>query len=55
MRGGRCTAFDQNYKIMKSDKIFRTISEELKLEGNICEVIVAYVKYMGKKNNGKTI
>ena len=31
-----------------TDKIFKTISEEFNVNGNICDVISVYIKYVNK-------
>ena len=46
IKGGRCCAFNQYYKSEISNKIFKTISEEFNVNGNICDIINVYIKYM---------
>ena len=53
IKNGRCTRFNQYYKSATEDNIFKTISKELNVKGNICDVFEAYVEYISKKK--KTI
>ena len=46
IKGGRCCAFNQYYKSKISDKIFKTISEELNINGNISDNISIYIEYI---------
>ena len=46
---GRCTAFIHYCESKLAEKIFRTISEELNVKGNICLSIEANVKNMNKE------
>ena len=48
IKGGRCCAFNQYYKSEISNKIFKTISEEFNVNGNICDIINVYIKYVNK-------
>ena len=48
IKGGRCCAFNQYYKSEISDKIFKIISEELNINGNVCDIINVYIKYVNK-------
>ena len=46
--GGRVCAFNQYYKSKSCDDILENISEELKVEGNVCDKIEAYMNYKNK-------
>ena len=48
IKGGRVCAFNQYYKSKISDDILKIISKELNFEGNVYDIIEAY---MGYKNN----
>ena len=39
IKGGRCTAFSQHYKSENSDEVFKIISKELNVNGNICDIL----------------
>ena len=41
-RGGRCTAFNQNYKSKSAENVFGATSGQLKVKGNVLEVSEAY-------------
>ena len=49
IKRSRCTAFNQYFKFKIADIFLKTISEEVNVKGNICEVIEAYDKYMSKE------
>ena len=57
IKGGRCSALNQYYKSIISDELFSTISKELNINGNVCEIIDKYFEYTNihKKNNRKRI
>ena len=42
IKGGRCTTMNRYYKSSISDNVFNIISQELNVEGNICEIIDQY-------------
>ena len=42
IKGGRCNAFNQNYKSEISDEVFNIISKELNVNGNICDILEKY-------------
>ena len=46
IKGGKVGAFNQYYQSNISDKIFKTISEELNIQGTKYEIIEKYVKYI---------
>ena len=46
IKGGKVGAFNQYYESNISDKIFKTISEELNVEGTKYEIIEKYAKYI---------
>ena len=48
IKGGRCNAFNQSYKSEISDEVFNIISKELKVKGNICEILEKYFKFLNK-------
>ena len=48
IKGGRCNAFNQHYKSEISDEVFNFISKELKVNGNICEILEKYFKFLNK-------
>ena len=48
MKGGRCNAFNQHYKSEISDEVFNIISKELDINGNICELLEKYFKFLNK-------
>ena len=55
IKGGTCTAFNQHYKSEISDEGFNIISNELNVNGNICEMFEKYFKFLNKheKQNAK--
>ena len=46
IKGGRCNAFNQNYKSEISDEVFDIISKEVNVNGNICEILEKYFKFL---------
>ena len=48
IKGGRCNAFNQHYKSEISDEVFNIISKELNVNGNICEILEKYFKFLNK-------
>ena len=48
MKGGRCNAFNQHYKSEISDEVFKLISKELNVNGNIYEILEKYFKFLNK-------
>ena len=48
IKGGRCNAFNQHYKSEISDEVFNIISKELNVNGNICEILEKYFKFLSK-------
>ena len=55
IKGGRCNAFNQHYKSEISDEVFNVISKELNVNGNICDLLEKYFKFLNKydKQYGK--
>ena len=55
IKGGRCNAFNQHYKSEISDEVFNSISKELSVIGNICDLLEKYFKFLNKyeKQYGK--
>ena len=47
-KGGRCNAFNQHYKSEISDEVFKIISKELNVNGNICEILEKYFEFLNK-------
>ena len=48
IKGGRCGIFNQYYISSISDEVFNTISEQLNIQGNKCEVMEKYFEYTYK-------
>ena len=48
IKGGRCNAFNQHYKSEISDEVFNIISKELNVNGNKCEILEKYFKFLNK-------
>ena len=48
IKGGRCNASNQHYKSEISDEVFINISKELDHNGNICEILEKYFKFLGE-------
>ena len=55
--GGRCGSLNQYYKSTISDEVFNIISEELNVNGNVCETLDKYFENgkKRKKNNKRRI
>ena len=45
IKRGRLCAFKQNYKPKNCDDILKILSRELKIEGNVYDIIEAYMKF----------
>ena len=48
IKDGRCNAFNQHYKSEISDEVFKIISKELNVNGNICEILEKYFEFLSK-------
>ena len=48
IKGGRVCAFNQNYKSKICDDVLKILSEEMKVKGNVYDIIEAYMTF---KNN----
>ena len=48
IKGGKCIAFNQHYKSEISDEVFNIISKELNVNGNICDLLEKYFKFLNK-------
>ena len=48
IKGGRCNAFNQQYKSEISDEVFNFISKELNVDGNECEILKKYFELLNK-------
>ena len=57
IKGGRCNALNQHYKFEISDELFKIISKELNVNGNICEILEKYFEFLNEheKHNAKEI
>ena len=44
-KGGRVCAFNQYYKSKISDDVLKILSRELRVEGNVYDIIEVYVKH----------
>ena len=55
IKGGKCNAFNKHYKSEVSVEVFKIISKELNVNGNICDILEKYFEFLGKfeKQNGK--
>ena len=55
IKGGRCNAFNQHYKSEVSDEVFNIISKDLKVNGNICDILEKYFEFLNEheKQNAK--
>ena len=51
IKGGRCNAFNQYYNSEVSDEVFNIISKELNVNGNICDLLEKYFKFLSMRNN----
>ena len=47
-KGDKCNAFDQHYKAKLSDEVFNNISQDLDVEGNVCDIPDEYFQYVKK-------
>ena len=48
IKGGRCSAFNQHYKSEISDEVFKIISKELNVNGNISDILEKYFEFLNK-------
>ena len=48
IKGDRSNAFNQQYKSELSDEVFIIYSKELNVNGNICEILEKYFKFLNK-------
>ena len=48
IKGGRCNAFNQQYKSEISDEVFNIISKELNVNGNTCDILEKYFEFLNK-------
>ena len=48
IKGGKCNAFIQHYKSEISDEVFNIISKKLNVNGNICDLLEKYFKFLNK-------
>ena len=48
IKGGRCSALNQYYKSNISDEAFNVISNQLDINGNVCEILEMYIEYINK-------
>ena len=48
IKGGRCIAFNQQYKSEISVEVFNIISKELNVNGNICDLLEKYFEVLNK-------
>ena len=48
IKGGRCNAFNQQYKSEISHEVFNIISKELNVNGNICDILKKYFEFLNK-------
>ena len=46
IEGGRCNAFNLQYKSEGSDEVFHIISKELNVNGNICDILGKYFEVL---------
>ena len=53
IKGGRCIAFSQRYKSRSFEKIFGTLSEEIKVETSKFDFFLIYVEYVVKQKKLK--
>ena len=55
IKGGRCNAFNQHYKSEISDEVFNIISKQLNVNGNFCDILEKYFKFLNtyEKQYGK--
>ena len=45
IKGGLVGAFNQKYKLKLCGDVLKFLARELKIEGNVCHIIEAYMKY----------
>ena len=48
VKGSRCVALNQFYKSTTSDELFIIMSQEVKVNGNICEILDKYFDYKNR-------
>ena len=48
MKGGRCNAFIQLFKSENGDKVFKTLSKDLNVNGNKCDLLENYFESLNK-------
>ena len=48
IKGGRCIAFNQQYKSEISVEVFNIVSKELNVNGNICDLLEKYFEVLNK-------
>ena len=48
IKDGRCNGFNQHHKSEISDEVFNTISKELNVNGNICEIFEKKFEFLNK-------
>ena len=47
IKGGRCNVFfHQHYKFIISDNVFNSITKELDINANICEILDKYFEFL---------
>ena len=49
IKGGRCSGVNEYYKSSISDEVFNIMSQELGVDGNICEILDKYFEYTNKR------
>ena len=49
IKGGRCSALNQNYKSNISKEVFNIISKELNIDDYVCEIIDKYFEYTNER------
>ena len=54
LKSGRSKLFDQHYKSEISDDLFNIILKELKVNGNICEILEKCFEFLNKSEKQKT-
>ena len=47
-KGGRCNAFNQQYKSEISDEVSNNISKELNVNSIICDILEKYFEFLNK-------
>ena len=52
-KSSRCGALNQHYKSSISDEVFKNISKELNVSGNVCEIREKYFEYTNKHRKTK--